>query len=93
MKISREEKITNILEKCYNNYSHVYHMLTAKEVDEILLAELSGKEDYRKPDRVKRISDILDGYYINYSQELNREVAKAINTMFTKELRGAEDDG
>lgn len=93
MKISREEKITNILEKHYNNYSRVYHILTAKEVDEMLLAELSGKEDYRNPDRVKRISDILDGLYINYSQEFNKEAAKEINIMFTKELRGEEDDG
>lgn len=93
MKISREEKITNILEKHYNNYSRVYHILTAKEVDEILLAELSGKEDYRKPERINRISEILDGYYINYSPEINKEVAKEINTMFINEIKGAEDDG
>ena len=43
--MTRLDMIVEIIDRYYPKCSHVYNLLTAKEIDEIFMNELSGKED------------------------------------------------
>lgn len=90
--MERVDSITSIIDKHYNNYSHMYNLLTAMEVNEMFTDELRGIYDVRQPKRKKRIEKILDMYYINYNTEYNSRVAEDIDLMLYNEIRGVKND-